>query len=154
MTRQRRSPSSSNRHVPDLRLARGVVALAALLASLVAGCGPTAPPQSAPGSDRLTLAPGQTSAVPGERLRLKFDEVLSDSRCPSDVTCIQAGEAVVAVTAIDADGTRQRHEMHTSGATSIVHGALTISLEGLEPRPVSSRPTRPTDYRVTLRVRR
>ena len=128
--------------------------MATLLASLVAGCAPTAPPQSAPGSDLLTLAPGQTSPVPSERLRLKFDEVLSDSRCPSDVTCIQAGEAVVAVTAIAADGTRQRYELHTSGATSVVHGALTISLEGLEPRPVSSRPIRPADYRLTLRVHR
>ena len=128
--------------------------MAALLASLVAGCAPSAQPQSVPGSDLLTLAPGQTSPVLGEKLRVKFDEVLSDSRCPSDVNCIQAGEAVVAVTAIAADGTRQRHEMHTSGVTSVVHGALTISLEGLEPRPVSSRPTRPADYRVTLRVSR
>jgi len=92
--------------------------------------------------------------VPGEGLRLKFDRVLSDSRCPSDVACIQAGEAVVAVTAIAADGSRPRFELHTAGATSVVHAGLTIALEGLEPRPVSSRSIRPSDYRLTLRVSR
>ena len=128
--------------------------MAALFASLVAGCAPAAQPQSARGSGLLTLAPGQTTPVPGEGLQLKFDQVVSDSRCPSDVACIQAGEAVVAVIVIGADRARQRYEIHTSGATSVVHTGLMISLEALEPRPVSSRPTRPADYRVTLRVRR
>lgn len=92
--------------------------------------------------------------MPGEGLQLKFDRVVSDSRCPSDVVCIQAGEAVVAVTVIGADRARQRYEVHTSGATSVVHAGLTIALEGLEPRPVSSRSIRPSDYRLTLRVSR
>lgn len=128
--------------------------MAALLASLVAECGPAKPPRSAPGSGLLTLAPGQTSPVPGEALQLKFEQVVSDSRCPSDVACIQAGEAVVAVTVIGADRARQRYEVHTSGATSVVHAGLTIVCEGLEPRPVSARPIRPSDYRLTLRVSR
>ena len=128
--------------------------MAALVALLVVACAPTAPPSSGPGSGLLTLAPGQTSRVPGEELQVRFDEVVSDSRCPSDVACIQAGEAVVAVTVIGADRARQRYEVHTSGATSVVHAGLTISCEGLDPRPVSSRPIRPSAYRLTLRVRR
>ena len=92
--------------------------------------------------------------MPGEGLQLKFDQVVSDSRCPSDVACIQAGEAVVAVIVIGAGRARQRYEVHTSGATSVVHAGLTIACEGLEPRPVSSRPIRPSDYRLTLRLSR
>jgi hypothetical protein len=137
-----------------VRTRRGAVATAALLASLFVACAPAPAPQSSANGRRLILAPGQTSPVPGEGVQLKFDEVLSDSRCPSDVACIQAGEAVVAVTVIAADRTRQRYEVHTSGATSLVHAGLTISCEGLEPRPVSSRPIRPADYRLTLRVSR
>jgi hypothetical protein len=125
-----------------------------LLASLTVACGPRPQPQPASAGGRLTLAPGQTAAVPGETLQLKFDEVASDSRCPSDVACIQAGDAVVSFTVIAADRTRQRYEVHTSGPTSVMHAGLTIALEGLEPRPVSSRPIRPADYRLTLRVSR
>jgi hypothetical protein len=126
----------------------------ALLASLTVTCGPTPQPQSASTDGLLTLVPGQTAAVPGERLQLKFEEVGSDSRCPSDVACIQAGDAVVSFTVIADDRTRQRYEVHTSGPTSVMHAGLTIALEGLEPRPVSSRPIRPAEYRLTLRVSR
>lgn len=36
---------------------------------------------------------GKTAAVGDENLTFKFVEVISDSRCPSGVECIQAGEA-------------------------------------------------------------
>ena len=40
----------------------------------------------------FTLSIGQSALIQGENLAIKFIEVTSDSRCPSDVTCIWAGE--------------------------------------------------------------
>jgi len=123
-------------------------------AALAASCATTPPPSSGRSEGLLTLAPSQTSPVEGESLRVRFDGVQNDSRCPADAACIQAGEAVVGITVVAADGGRQSYELHTTGATSLVHAGVTIALEGLEPRPVSSRPIRPADYRLTLRARR
>ncbi|MCJ7605095.1 MAG: hypothetical protein MUO19_03565 [Dehalococcoidales bacterium] len=40
---------------------------------------------------------GRDAEVKGEDLRLTFEEVTSDSRCPLSVECIWAGEAVYSV---------------------------------------------------------
>jgi hypothetical protein len=38
-------------------------------------------------NDAFTLAGGQDGLIPGEKLRLRFAEVLEDSRCPTQVEC-------------------------------------------------------------------
>jgi hypothetical protein len=40
----------------------------------------------------FTLSIGQTALVQAENLTIKFVDIISDSRCPQDVTCIWAGE--------------------------------------------------------------
>ncbi len=40
----------------------------------------------------FTLAPGQSAALTGEPLKIRFLEIVADSRCPTGVTCIWAGE--------------------------------------------------------------
>jgi hypothetical protein len=49
------------------------------------------PDQVSPGEE-FTLSIGQSALIPGENLNVKFVEVVADSRCPRDVTCIWAGE--------------------------------------------------------------
>jgi len=39
----------------------------------------------------FTLSIGQSATIAGENLRIRFAEVLEDSRCPRDVICIWAG---------------------------------------------------------------
>jgi hypothetical protein len=41
----------------------------------------------------FTLTIGQSEAISGDNLSIKFIDVISDSRCPTGVTCIWAGEA-------------------------------------------------------------
>ena len=130
-----------------------VASAVALLAAVLTACGPTTAPVTNRGSEPvLTLRPGQTSKSGAAGLRVKFENVVSDSRCPADVVCIQAGEAVVRITVIGGDGNRRSYELRTTGATSVVHDGVTIAIEGVEPRPVSARSIRPADYRLTLRV--
>lgn len=50
----------------------------------------------APDERQVTLAPGETTSA--WSLRLRFDEVVTDSRCPTDVECVWAGSVEVAIT--------------------------------------------------------
>jgi hypothetical protein len=44
-------------------------------------------------NQQIRLSGGQTAVISSEGLTIKFEEVTNDSRCPTGVTCIWAGEA-------------------------------------------------------------
>lgn len=48
-----------------------------------------------PSSDPFELAPGDTATIEGTNISIHFDKLISDSRCPSNVQCIQLGDAKV-----------------------------------------------------------
>jgi len=100
------------------------------------------------------MAPGELVRVDGTELRLRFLEVTGDSRCPVDAFCIQGGDALVHVQAID--GTTARYELHTgdSSRATVTHGSYRIELAELQPYPFSSRPVQSGDYRATFVVSR
>ena len=66
----------------------------------------------------VTLRPGQVTAVASTPLRIGFERVAADSRCPSTALCIQSGDALVVfnVSVGDRGGaeirlrTRRRHD--------------------------------------------
>ena len=128
-------------------------ALVAIL--LIASCGtsPSAPPPVNVASP-FTLAPGQTVLVEGTPLRVTFDRVGSDSRCPADVTCVWEGDAVVLVSVRTTDPAPASHELHTAGRYpgEVEAGAYLLRLVGLAPVPRQDKPTGPADYRATLVV--
>ena len=84
--------------------------LALITTSLLTACmtAPTLPTKPTPSSVNqptnatrtVTLALGQNIFVKEHQLNLTFDKVLNDSRCATDVQCIWAGNATVAVTAM------------------------------------------------------
>ena len=102
---------------------------------------------------RFTLAPGQTASVDGRGVRLRFESVSGDSRCPADALCIQGGDAVVKLTA-SGDGGSLALELHTgdSSRASVTYGSVKVTLVELQPYPFSSRSIAPGDYRATLLV--
>ena len=75
------------------------------VSAIVAGCLLVSLPGCAPVETAITAEPGvsfalpigQTAAVKGTDTRLTFSEVREDSRCPTDVTCIWAGDAKIRV---------------------------------------------------------
>jgi len=109
-----------------------------------------------PLDSRFTVKPAETAAIEGTSLRVRFDRVVEDSRCPADVSCIQAGDAIVRITVIQEGASAKSYDLHTAatGSRSAAHGDLTIALEELAPRPVSSRAIAPQNYRATLRASR
>jgi hypothetical protein len=100
----------------------------------------------------VTLAVGQTVAVPDTSLSLRFTGVPNDSRCPADALCIQFGEAVVALEALRGSSTTQL-QLRTSEVGRVADVAnYRLVLSTLLPYPYSNRPIDPADYRATVRV--
>jgi hypothetical protein len=129
--------------------------LAALLFCLLAvsACdeSPTGPTVSL--DARFTLAPGETASVTGRGVRLRFEGVTGDSRCPADAICITGGDAIVKVVA-DGDSGSLTLDLHTgdSSRASVTYGSVKVTLVELTPYPFSSRTIAPNDYRATLVV--
>ena len=129
--------------------------LAALL--LLASCS-TSPsaPRAVSLDDSFTLAPGQTAQVGNTSLRVTFESVSADSRCPVDVTCVWEGDAAVIVSLPLTGGARIQHELHTSGRypTEVDAGDYRVRLADVAPVPRSGASPAPGDYRATLLVSR
>ena len=133
-----------------------------LLAVAVAGCPRNAPDSaSAVGKADVTATVGQafrlpygkTAALPDAGLRVCFDGVAEDSRCPTSVQCVWAGNARVAL------------RLERAGANAVVdttslsvepravtYAGYRISLDALEPAPHASGEVRPDLYIATLTV--
>jgi hypothetical protein len=107
----------------------------------------------------FNLRVNETAHVRDTNLRLRLEGVDQDSRCPTDVQCIQAGDATVTLivgqaTAKDKFDDKP-YPLHTSKEPkSIAIDPYTITLLGLSPQQRSGRQIRPTDYIVTLRITR
>lgn len=121
-----------------------------------AGCAantPTGP--GAPLDMQIVLAPGESSDIAGT-VRVQFQSVVNDSRCPGDALCISPGDAVVRVSVRPTtDGTAATLDLSLHNAEPSRVGDVSIALEQLNPYPFASRGPIPAgDYRATLRVTR
>lgn len=120
-------------------------------AALLAGCSSATEVQ--PGEE-FTLAPGERLAVAGGVAAVRFVAVPQDSRCPSDVVCVWAGDGVARLDLVAA-GDSARTELHTNAQAGSVraesHGYV-LELVSLAPYPRSGTQIPQADYRATLRV--
>ena len=94
------------------------------------------------------------SATLQDGLRVTFDGVRSDSRCPMDALCVWAGDAVVAVRLSHAAGSPAERELHTAerSGSETSYLAYVVKLVALAPYPRLDRQIRPDDYVATLTV--
>lgn len=131
------------------------LALAAFMACLAVASGCQESPAAPDAIDRqFVLSPGETETIAEASVSIGFERVLSDNRCPADVQCIQAGDAVVEIL-VRGPEDEGHLQLHTTDAPrSARYGELTIALVDLRPRPVSTETIRAEDYRATIRVTR
>ena len=105
---------------------------------------------------KFQLAVGQTGFVESENIKITFLEVTADSRCPSDVTCIWAGEVKVLVNI-------WKDDQDLGGSTLVGQAAnddqavktfdgYSIKLLKVDPYPISTQAIGPSDYTITLIV--
>lgn len=103
-----------------------------------------------PSGHVVTLRPGEVAAR-GD-MRVGFDAVLSDSRCPKGERCITAGEATVRVWLQWSGGLREPRVLRLDPSSA--RGAdANVQLLALDPYPVSGRTTAPGDYSAVLVLR-
>ena len=100
------------------------------------------------------LAPGQSVVVGSgaDSLRVTFQRVESDSRCPSDVQCVSAGDAAVLFRLSHA-GREAGTELHTMlEPKQVEYDGFVLRLTGLTPAPKSTHPVDAGDYRAQVVV--
>jgi hypothetical protein len=133
---------------------RRSVSLSVTLAIALAACAENPTGASVDTGSEFQLRAGESVAVEGADLGLRFDLVASDSRCPADAVCITLGDAEAVFTAAEAGRAPTSLTLHTAtrdGQRATV-GAWTLTLIRLDPYPSSGRPISPGDYRASLRV--
>ena len=97
---------------------------------------------------------GRSATVAGEGLTVSFEAVPSDSRCPTNVQCVWAGDAVVQVV-LSKDGKAFGAELHTNlEPTSVDYLNYNVALVSLAPYPSSTSPIAKSQYRATFVVTR
>ena len=123
-----------------------------LVLLVVVGCASPVQPDRVPKDKPFDLHIGE-SALTTDDVRIRFDTVRSDSRCPADVQCVRAGEAVIAVTLSRPGEAGVGRELETTPArSSTAFLNFTITLTSLQPYPRTDRQTRTEDYVGTFVV--
>lgn len=119
-----------------------------LILLLSAGCSSNpSGPSDVPLGREFTLKPGETASIQSAGLRVTFVKVASDSRCPADVVCVQAGDA-----AVDLMVGMTSVQLLSNRAPETTVGTHRIRLERVEPYVYTSKPIGARDYRAVLTV--
>ena len=99
----------------------------------------------------VLLAPGESAAIEGRGVAVRFASILEDSRCPRGVECVWAGRARVAVELVRDGGVVRTVELEV-GSQPVEAEGLRLAAEALDPYPSAEAPTRTEQYRLRLRV--
>ena len=99
------------------------------------------------------LAPGQTAVVDGGALSVSFVKVAEDSRCPTGVQCVWAGNGAV-VSTVNTPGTGKFDATLNTTLTpkTVKAGPYDITLVGLTPYPKQGSKIPPATYVATLHI--
>jgi hypothetical protein len=90
----------------------------------------------------------------GEGLRLKFTEVVEDSRCPEGVDCIWAGRAIVRIEIIR-DDDRHIFDLELGEEKNVAEfEEIRIVVKELLPYPKADVPIKQEEYSVKLQLER
>ena len=96
------------------------------------------------------MAPSEQAVFGQQGLTVEFVRVVEDSRCPSDGTCVWAGEVKVQLSTRINAAEPVQHEI-TAGQHATV-GKFHVVVVQVQPQRISTREISPAEYRVTLRV--
>jgi hypothetical protein len=137
-------------------LASRAASVVAIVLSVGASCGArSAASLQAPSKGReIVLAPGEARFVPDAAATVAFEQVVEDSRCPTGVRCISAGDAAVRIRIEIQGSPPARHVLHTNvgSAREAQQAGVRVRLVSLAPHPAGDTRPRPEDYRVSLLV--
>jgi hypothetical protein len=149
---QKPQVSSETRCPKCIRLQYLLILLPVLLFSFL-GCARNQVDTTTNVGEIFTIGLGQSARINGEDMVITFDEVIGDSRCPRNVTCIWAGVAISRVT-IKYEGVNYSLALNQPGLTEqakevFIDYTLNYSIN---PYPVAGKEISPRDYRLTMSI--
>lgn len=105
--------------------------------------------------DTIRLQYGGSAALGSAGARIVFSDVEADSRCPTDVTCVWAGDAHVQIEAVSPDGTTRTLDLHTTLEPMAAEFAgYRIHLVEVSPSRMDGVIVQLSDYSVRLAISR
>ena len=116
------------------------------------------PPTQVLLGDVFTIGQGKTAVIPNENLTITFDNVISDSRCPTQVNCAEEGQAEPVVMIRQGESEPVALEFNTNSSPDLNRqklpfGDYEVVLQSLDPYPQDpDQPIELSEYRVTLMV--
>ena len=97
----------------------------------------------------------QEKSVPRAGFRIKFIEMVEDSRCPEGTTCIWAGNAKVKIEVRKGRAAVKTFELNSAIQPTVVNYAgYEIKLMGLTPHPAINVRINPDKYLATFEVKK
>jgi hypothetical protein len=104
---------------------------------------------------RVQIAKGQERAVQGSGTKIKFVEIIEDSRCPTDVNCVWAGNAKIKIEVRVRRGQPRVFELNSALAPKVVsYAGYDFKLVSLAPQLRSNVRINPDKYVVTIEVKK
>lgn len=132
---------------------------AAVFAALALGCGAATEPEADVRASLLTLPAevvlrhGQQVLITDGLLRLTFAQVMEDSRCPADVTCVWEGNATIQLAAATEMGPSDPIELNTAQEPRALEWqGVRIILQEVQPERLTETPPKVEDYSIRLRI--
>ena len=139
-----------------------ILITAGVLALLTASCTTPAQPGTSSGvipsaqvepNRQFDLKSGQEASVQGTPISVRFLSVSEDSRCPSDVVCVWAGNAVVRLSLMSTQASSIEAALNTTlDPKNVTYGGYTVRLVDVKPVPKSGTKILDADYVATLEV--
>ena len=123
---------------------------------LALACARSTPPTTVVGLDQdVVLTPGNVVAIANSDVRLSFDRVSADSRCPTDVVCVWAGNATAHIRVTNNGEVPREFAINsTTAPRDAAFDGFQLKFVSLSPVPVSTVRIDPKDYRLTVRLER
>lgn len=103
--------------------------------------------------DAFDLAVGQEAQIRGTPVTVRFISVSQDSRCPSDVQCVWAGDAQIRLALSSTAAESSEASIHTNlDPRAATFSGYQIRAVGLKPVPKSGQAIPGASYVVSLEV--
>jgi len=111
--------------------------------------------EARPGRSLVSVQLHKEKSVPGAGFKIKFVEMVEDSRCPTGTTCIWAGNAKVKIEVRGGrDGTKTFELNSTTQPTVVNYAGYDIKLMSLTPKPAANVRIDPDKYLASFEVAR
>lgn len=104
--------------------------------------------------ETFTLSVGKQKTAKKSKLKIRFLEVVEDSRCPVGVNCIWAGNAKVKVQVIGARSTKVFEFNTNLGPKGDTFEGWSIVIDSLTPTPHADKTIDPKSYKAKINIER